>query len=788
MSSAYSSAALCKLIIDRRDQLVDRAIEVAKEHGYTRYTTTIRAAWIEAVDSLSEAVCAFVMAPQDAGHKPEAEVDYLRDPRFATMRAVARRHRSLGVTLQLYTGLFKHFRDIFLDLVDELPAPKSNIRAARKTMLGFFDAAELSVFADWAGETEDDLFKELQARTRSITLEKDRYFSVFESLRDPAFLLDRERRLINANQAAAEIFVGEASAGDIVYLRSMRSRRMPLERILREASRSRKNDGRPVWLETKNGQRCFDVRERAIHDAVENTKLGYVAILHDVTQHRRATEDAERAQRAMSNFLATISHEIRTPLHSVLGATTLLHAAETERREAYIDVIESAGRHLLQTLNKVLDYSKLEARPPTPTPQRWKLSEVFDEYRQVASVWARQADVPLTVSIARNLPEYISIDWEMTQQVLTNLVSNAIRHDTGGGVTVLVRRRKKTAGDKYLRFEVRDTGPGVAQHTASMLFEPFGTLTPATSGGCGTGLGLAISRRLVEAMGGEIGFSNRSSGASFWFDLPYRRVDAKMAADSAIARPVSPTANPGARPKCLVIDDDVLGIMITADQLRRQGIEVTTALSASDAIAAAKQVSFDGYFIDYYLADGNGAWLAAELRRMAKAGNPSRYIALTANADMIDTGRGLDAHIFDVVLSKPVTDIDLICALDPHAGTSTTGHAPTIMSDPTALDGVSPRVIGAMASAFANKWDKDVATLEAALNAGEAVKVADIAHRLSGRCAVMGICDLADLLRGLETECRRRPELSDFAAWQARLASELRIAPDRARAMAEAAP
>ena len=316
-----------------RDVLVDRAIQVAKDFGYAQYTTTIRAAWIEAIDSVTESLSGYLEDDATIGVRPEGIIDYQRDRRFALMRSVAKRHRAIGVTLQLYLGLFKHFKTLYQDVIVQAcdgAVDQEAAGAARQTLEGFFDAAELSIAADWAEATEDDRLMELQARTRSVTLEKDRYFSVFESLRDPAFLLDRQRRLLNANQAAAELFVGKADAGEIVYLKSMRGRKTPLADVLAKAARADEDGDGSVWLDTRDGPMCFDLRERAIHDALENTRLGYVVILHDVTTHRRATEEAERARRGHVDF--PCHHEPRDPHAATWRARRRRTAARRRQR------------------------------------------------------------------------------------------------------------------------------------------------------------------------------------------------------------------------------------------------------------------------------------------------------------------------------------------------------------------------------------------------------------------------------------------------------------------------
>ena len=773
----------------RRDLLVDRAIEIAKDFGYAQYTTTIRAAWIEAIDSVTESIAGYLDEDTNHGDRPEGTIDYQRDRRFALMRSVAKRHRAIGVTLQLYLGLFKHFRVLYQDALDEAcereggAAGPNAVIAARRTLQGFFDAAELSICADWAEATEDDRLMELQARTRSIALEKDRYFSVFESLRDPAFLLDRQRRLLNANQAAAELFVGKADAGEIVYLKSMRGRKTPLADVLAKAARADEEGDGSIWLDTRDGPMCFDLRERAIHDALENTRLGYVVILHDVTIHRLATEEAERARRAMSTFLATMSHEIRTPLHGALGAAELLREADAAHHDAYLDAIETAGRHLLQTLNKVLDYSRLEARPPEPTPKPCALQTVLEDYGRFASVWAEQSGIPLTVTIARNLPRSVTLDWEMVQQILTNLVANAIRHDDGGGITLSVRRKSASADGPSLRFEIQDHGPGVPAEIADNLFEPFGAHAPGRADSNGAGLGLAICQRLIDALGGEVGFRNRrTGGAIFWFDLPYQRLETSATLKTECQSPADQSHRQmrvGLR--CLLVDDDDVSRMVSAEQIRRLGLKVIEADCAATALAASAAEPFDVFVIDYHLPDGDGATLAASLRQGAIR-SKARFIALTANADLVKSADG-GHHPFDRLLAKPIGGEALAAAilaadLLPAAETTSSRSSAQLT-----LQGVAPRIVDAVATAFTAQWDKEVEKLQAAIASSDRHRLADIAHKIASSCATVGLTDLADMLKDLEVECRQRQCTPDLQAWQNRLAPALHDAPGQVRAL-----
>ena len=364
--SSDAAGSVTTFLEARLETIVDRSIEIAKLNGYAPFTTTIRAAWVEAIVSVTESLGNYLSAGDVSASGPQATLDYRTDPRFTRMRKIARLHRSLGITLTMYVGLFKHFRNLYIDELSGFPGHLAPLTIEH--VRNFFDETELSISDDWRDSDDTVRLRELQERARAMSLNKDRYHAIFESLRNPAFLLDKSQNLVNANQVAVELFLGDADAGEIIYLRSMRSRKKSLQTVIDHINEATSEPNHLVWLETLCGNRCFDVRRRTLHDAVENIAIGHVVLLNDITEHRRAAERAQKSERGMSRFLATMSHEIRTPLHSVLGATELLRTADSKNADDYLDLIEAAGQTLLQTLNNVLDYSKLRDEPPKPRP------------------------------------------------------------------------------------------------------------------------------------------------------------------------------------------------------------------------------------------------------------------------------------------------------------------------------------------------------------------------------------------------------------------------------------
>jgi two-component system sensor histidine kinase/response regulator len=400
---------------------------------------------------------------------------------------------------------------------------------------------------------------------------------------------------------------------------------------------------------------------------VDGAVQGYFVVTADVTALRRAQDQAEAANRTKSMFLATMSHEIRTPMNAIIGFTDLLRHDCTDALSARrLGHIAQAAHHLLRIINDALDLSKIEAGKLTLERMPFRLRPVLERTLALVAAQAQLKGLSLVLD-CQDAPVALHGDPMRLSQALLNLLGNAVKFTDQGSVTLACRPDGPCEAGLRLRFEVRDTGIGVAPDQLPRLFTAFEQGDSSTTRRFGgTGLGLALTRRLALLMGGEAGADSvPGQGSTFWFTacLP-QAPEAAGVPEGALGEPAwgTPAAAPVLRDaRVLVVEDNGFNQEVIRAILERAGLTVDVADEGRRALDMAAQQRYDLVLSDLHMPGMDGFATARGLRAMAGYAEVP-IVALTANAFSETRDACLAAGMNDYV-AKPVSPAQLYAVL-----------------------------------------------------------------------------------------------------------------------------
>jgi signal transduction histidine kinase len=549
--------------------LMRRVRDYALERGYTRYTSTLEEAWRISIVGLTDSIAAG-LAISEKPWELGPDEDFAADPMAAFGVLEARKHRSRGVTLEMFMGLMKYYRQAYLDLVRMsspfLPTfpdpgaedPDRDGELPARFIERVFDRIEIAFCAEWSRrETVNSAIDELQTTNRLITNEKNKFLTIFESLPTAVFLLDDNRRIVHMNLAGAQMINPAATVGSHYY--SSPAERIPFPWLADELSRFLENAMETEYehlIELPDGNKCQVLaRFRPMQDISLNFP-GTVVILRDITERKRAEEELKQVQSHMlqqekmasiGQLAAGVAHEINNPIGFISSNLASLQRyvdrlvefiAAEDRAVTHADCLDAEQlRHLRQKLR--IDYITDDARQLIieSLDGADRVRRIVQDLKSFSRAERHENTLvnlnealETTINIAWNEIKYVAglsrefgaiplIECfpQQLNQVFLNLLVNAAQAMEGQGhITV------RTWSDGNSVFvAVADTGKGIPAEVLPRIFEPFFTTKEV---GKGTGLGLSISYGIVKNHGGEINVqSTAGKGSTFIVALPISR-------------------------------------------------------------------------------------------------------------------------------------------------------------------------------------------------------------------------------------------------------------------------
>lgn len=553
----------------------------------------------------------------------------------------------------------------------------------------------------------------------------------------------------------------------------------------------------------------YDITQRKLDEFELRTAQG--KLVEEAARSAQLAEDALAASHAKSAFLANMSHEIRTPMNGVIGMTHLLLDTKlTGEQRNYAVALRSSGESLLSVINDILDYSKIEAGKLTLEAVDFNLRSLIESLITTMQPQAQAKRLALQELIRPDVPNWVCGDPGRLRQVIGNLLGNALKFTATGQVKLEVSCTPGTIDEcsaspgVLLRFQVTDTGIGIAADKLVMLFEKFTQADASTTRQYGgTGLGLAISKQLVQLMGGEIGVNSIvGEGSVFWFTAVLQYATStheKTAPDLAQISSRTHRTLAIRNVRLLVAEDNMVNQAVTLALLNRFGLKADVATNGREVLQAHAQMPYDVILMDIQMPELDGKQTTRELREQEN-GRPHRttIIAVTAHAMREDVEECLAAGMDDYI-SKPISPAVLANVLEKWMG------EPTVRGEDIIPENTAPQQSEASATfdesallkrvmddrsiarkviaGFIEDVPNTILKLKASVADGDLASAERHAHSIRGAAAILSAHAVVSRASDLEQwardgfSTRLPPGLSQLEACFAQLHADLRRSP-----------
>jgi PAS domain S-box-containing protein len=616
---------------------------------------------------------------------------------------------------------------------------------------------------------------ELKAARDSLERSENKYRNILENLKLGILEVDLDGRITNAYPKFTELsgYTREELIGKspIEFLLPAEHRKtMTRQNVLRAQG---KGSVYEVELITKSGERRWVIISGAPFYDNSGEIIGTVGIHLDITDRKRIEKELVQAKDLAENsvhvkelFMANMSHEIRTPMNAILGMSRLLSKTKLDNKQKeYTRALTFSAENLLLIINDILDFSKIESGNLELNPEPNDVIELCNDVIQLMQPKAEENNTILRLDSKTIHQRWFKFDKGRLNQVLINLVGNAIKFSPGGEVKLVVEKIAETEQTHRCRFSIIDTGIGIAAENQEKIFESFIQAEDSIEQKYGgTGLGLPISKRIVEKMGGTLEVvSAVNQGSSFYFEID---IEIDQTSEKYLD-PVHEYQIEREGLNVLLVEDNEINIFMAQTILEELTCTVSIARNGLEAVEKVSQHDFDIVLMDMRMPEMNGIQ-ATKIIREKLLITSLPIIALTANALKDDKEKCLNAGMDDF-MSKPFERADLILMLNKYTKSAeTTSIAPkkreiSSYVDKTNLDKIAENnevFKRQMIELFLVESAKEIKNITAAMKEQNWPSVSDIAHKLKPSLDFLSSKELREEVRAIESQFKE-PNAAD---------------------------
>ncbi len=496
-------------------------------------------------------------------------------------------------------------------------------------------------------------------RKSEITVENISEF-VYSSVNTPVLIYDEKGKFRIANNGAKDFFVG--------YSKDIEQKKINEIFDFRDTDFQFADKKMTLEAECKLNKRYCQVEISKIFDEYHDV-IGCIVVLNDLTEKRdiiqrlqTSEHEADMANHAKSNFLARMSHEIRTPINGVIGMNEMILQKSTDEQIInYASMVKLSAHNLMELINDILDISKIEANHMVVENSIYSFKKLLKEVLLQGYVKSKEKGIDFGIEIKESIPETLNGDEKKLRQIISNLISNALKYTKEGFVHIIAEGIWKD--EKYfIKIIVKDTGIGIAEENFDKIFEAFERIDYQKHQGIeGTGLGLAIVKSLLEIMEGEVTVrSEYGKGSEFEIIVPQKPVSEKSF--DCIEMEGTDETEDGAQrislsipgKRILVVDDNEINRIVASELLAYTEAEIDTAESGKECLKLVTTNCYDFILLDHIMPEMDGIQVLQELRKIPDNNSKNaKIIVLTANAIQGARENYLSKG-FDDYLSKPI--------------------------------------------------------------------------------------------------------------------------------------